>query len=308
VHILKGTARRRLLAVVMVALMVIGFGPSAMANGGKGGRYQPPSASAACNPGTGTCNASTNAPGSLPSGGAGSNSSSGSSHPADCPVPYTYLRLYYATGAPYTINPGDNVGGSPFYAVTQPMQMVDVLCQGTAIRIILMPPAGPPAAPQITGGDLARQAYASFKLSAPIPQMAPQSDKLVVQFPTWLWVGGWKAQTATASVPGLSATVTAAPTKAVWNLGDGGSVTCKGPGTPYDPSRPADQQSTDCSYTYQQSSAGQPGDAYQGSVTVSYGATWTATDGSGGNLGLLTTTAPFTARVGEIQAIGTPSG
>ena len=160
------------------------------------------------------------------------------------------------------------------------------------------------AAPVITGADLAQQAFGSFKLATPVPKMAPPGE-LVVQFPTWLWVEGWQPQTATAAVPGLSATVTAAPTKVVWTMGDGGSVTCAGPGTPYDPSIPAEQQSTNCSYTYHVSSAGQPGNAYQGSVTISYGASWTATDGTGGNLGALTATAPFTARVGEIQAINT---
>jgi len=133
--------------------------------------------------------------------------------------------------------------------------------------------------------------------------MAPLPDRLVVQFPTWLWVDGWKAQSATAAVPGLSATVTAAPATVVWNMGDGGAVTCNGPGTAYDPSVPAEQQTTSCSYTYGRSSAGQPGNSYDGTVTITYGASWTATNGSGGNLGALTVSAQFTARVGEIQAI-----
>jgi hypothetical protein len=126
---------------------------------------------------------------------------------------------------------------------------------------------------------------------------------LVVQFATWLWVDEWKTQTATAAVPGLSVTVTAAPTRVVWTMGDGGTETCDGPGTPYDPNVPADQQSTNCSYTYHESSAGQPGNDYHGTVTITYGASWTATNGSGGNLGAINVSAPFTARVGEIQAI-----
>jgi hypothetical protein len=109
--------------------------------------------------------------------------------------------------------------------------------------------------------------------------------------------------TATAAVPGLTATVTATPTSVTWTMGDGGRVTCAGPGTPYDPATPFEQQSTTCSYTYHTSSAAQPGNVYAGRVAISYGASWTATDGTGGNLGALTATATFAARVGEIQGI-----
>ena len=182
---------------------------------------------------------------------------------------------------------------------------MNVLCQGTWVRAFVVLPGAntPAAAPAVTGADLARQAYGSFKLSAPVPRMAPTADRLVVQLATWLWVDGWKPLTATAAVPGLTATVTAVPTSVTWTMGDGGRVTCAGPGTPYDPNTPYEQQSTTCSYTYHSSSAGQPGDEYVGSVAISYGASWTATDGTGGNLGALAATATFAARVGEIQGI-----
>jgi hypothetical protein len=307
-HSLTMSFRTKFVAALSVIILVGLGAPPAVADGGSG-PFFPPSAIGACDPATAVCGVAGQAP-----GGGGSStpvlSSTGSgapgNHPSDCPVPYTYQPMM-ANGGPLTLNPGDDRGYTSFSAVTQPEQFVVVLCQGVILRLILVPLGGSPApaaAPKVTGADVARQAFASFKLAAPVPKMAPPGE-LVVQFPTWLWVQGWQAQSATASVPGLSATVTAAPTKVVWTMGDGGSVTCLGPGTPYDPAVPADRQSTNCSYTYHESSARQPGLAYRGSVTISFGASWTATDGTGGNLGALTATAPFAARVAEIQAINT---
>lgn len=305
-----GIASARLAAVAIggLCLSVLLAVPPAFADGASGGGYQVPGASSSCDPSVGSCGVLSSAPGGATaalSGPATSGAGGPAALPSDCPVSYTYQPVT-ANGGPLTLNPGDNTAYSGLSAVSQPEQFVDVLCQGAILRVVLVPLGGSPAAaPRVTGADVARQAFASFKLAAPVPKTAPPGE-LVVQFPTWLWVQAWQAQSATASVPGLSATVTAAPTKVVWTMGDGGSVTCLGPGTPYDPNVPAEQQSTDCSYIYHESSAGQPGQVYRGSVTVSYGASWTATDGTGGNLGALTATAPFTARVAEIQAINTP--
>jgi hypothetical protein len=307
-----GTTSARVAAVVIggVCFSVLLATTPAFADGASGGGYQVPSASSNCNPSMGSCGVLSNAPGGMsaaPSGQETSGAGGPTALPSDCPVPYTYEPTTVSGGGPLTLNPGDDRSYTDFPAVTQPEQFVLVLCQGVILRLILVPLGASPAAaaaPKVSGADVARQAFASFKLAAPVPKMAPPGE-LVVQFPTWLWVQGWQAQSATASVPGLSATVTAAPTKIVWTMGDGGSVTCLGPGTPYDAAVPADQQSTDCSYTYHESSAQQPGQAYRGSVTISYGASWTATDGTGGNLGALTATAPFAARVAEIQAINT---
>jgi hypothetical protein len=185
-----------------------------------------------------------------------------------------------------------------------PLKEYNLICQTTVVQwFVVVPNAATPAAPAVTGADLATRAFSSFRVSAPVPHMAPAPNRVVVQLATWLWVDGWRRQTATATVPGLTATVTAVPTKVTWMMGDGGRVTCTGPGTPYDPNRPYEDQSTDCSYAYHKSSAGQPGDAYTGSVAISYGTSWAATDGTGGALAPLTATATFTVRVGEIQAI-----
>src|SRR5579859_3130457 len=305
-HPLKMSVRRGLSVVVVATVLLALSGPSATANGGRGGDF-PPVASGSCDPSTGACSASSSSASSsypISSLSPLSATAGSAAHPADCPVAYTYHYVVDMNGAPFTLNPSDNLGYTLFSPVTQPEQFVLVLCQGTVIGTLLAPLGGNPATtPPVTGADLAQQAYASFKLAAPAPRMAPSADKVVVQFPTWLWVDAWKSQTATASVPGLSSTVTASPVSSVWTMGDGGKVACNGAAKPYDFNVPDSQQSTDCSYTYHSSSAGRPGDTFQGSVTVTYGASWTATNGSGGNLGPLSVTTNFTVKVSELQAI-----
>ena len=67
---------------------------------------------------------------------------------------------------------------------------------------------------------------------------------------------------------------------------------------------------TDCSYTWTQSSAGQPDGAYQVTATVYWQVAWTATGApGGGNLGQVPGPAAHVAvRVAESQAVNTASG
>ncbi len=61
------------------------------------------------------------------------------------------------------------------------------------------------------------------------------------------------------------AAVTAAPVRLTFQPGAGLSpVSCAGPGTAYNPRKPAAAQHTDCSYTYLRPSTGQPGDVLPG--------------------------------------------
>ncbi len=81
---------------------------------------------------------------------------------------------------------------------------------------------------------------------------------------TWLWIepGAWGTLTASGSARPVTTTATAVPSKVVWNMGDGDTVTCGGPGTPYSPRDP--NASTDCSYTWPQA----------GSLTVTATVYW----------------------------------
>ena len=123
----------------------------------------------------------------------------------------------------------------------------------------------------------------------------PLSAAAVVDLPTYLYVnsGAYQATGTTATVPGgaVSATVVATPVKVGWTT-DGDSVTCPGPGVPYNSAwgnSPAPAGSGACTYTYSDTSADQPGGTYSLSATVWYHATWTSTGagGAAGDLGLV---------------------
>ena len=90
-------------------------------------------------------------------------------------------------------------------------------------------------------------------------------------------------------------------------MGDGATVTCKGPGTPYEDGNPAAASPT-CGYTYSQSSAGQPSGAYRVTVTITWGINWKGPGGAGGALAPLQTTGAAQFRVAESQALNTSGG
>ncbi len=91
-------------------------------------------------------------------------------------------------------------------------------------------------------------------------------------------------------------------------MGDGHTITCAGPGVPYDSSNPT--ATTYCSYTWPASSAGQPGGVYRVTATVYYQASWSASGApGGGNFGLVAGPASTVAvRVAESQAINNEPG
>lgn len=226
-----------------------------------------------------------------PNPGANQGSASG-----PCPAGQTpSYETQTQGGQPVTAQPGD-VNPITLQLVAPGSTLEVISCNGNYLTTVVVPPGGAtgPAAAGVTGAALARQAFARFQVAAPSPRLSPATA--VVNYPTWLWLqGGWATQSATASVPGLSATVTAAPVRVVWSMGDGGQVVCDGPGVAWNSSEP--NASTYCSYTYP--AAGQ----FTATVTVYYGASWTATDGTAGRLGAVTGRTTFAVAVDEIQTV-----
>jgi hypothetical protein len=103
-------------------------------------------------------------------------------------------------------------------------------------------------------------------------------------------------------VPGVSVTATARPVSAIWFMGDGGSVLCDGPGTPWRPGNDPAAASPDCGYTYRRSSAGAADGKFSVTVTVTWRVTWAGAGGSGTIPGL-TTTGTVQVPVQESQAV-----
>ena len=164
---------------------------------------------------------------------------------------------------------------------------------------------GEPGTPVIDPAVLAQEAESRLVVDPPEVQLSPKTDvNQIVQLPTWMWLTNWESQSASASVPGVTSTVTARPATVTWDMGNGDEVVCNGPGTPFDFSRPEEGQSTDCSYTYRHSSTSQPGGVYRVSATLTYEVSWSAEGAPGGGaLPALSETSSVPVRVMEIHAV-----
>ncbi|WP_433264736.1 hypothetical protein ACQPZF_35925 [Actinosynnema sp. CS-041913] len=163
----------------------------------------------------------------------------------------------------------------------------------------------PGPVPLPSPAELAVQARNQLRLPAPKIEANPAGDQLV-SLPTWLWLdpSSWGDVSATASVPGVSVTAVARPTSVTWSMGDGGSVTCTGPGSPFPAGGDPKSASPDCGYTYKTSSAGQRADAFPVTATVNWTVTWSGA-GQGGTFPNMTTSASVAFRVAESQGIAT---
>jgi hypothetical protein len=139
-----------------------------------------------------------------------------------------------------------------------------------------------------------------------LPPLAPELSPPVatggfVNFPTWFAAADPGPISVAASIPGLSAVVTARVRNSQWDAGDGSIVHCSGLGTP----RSAGSAAVGaCSHTFAASSAREPGDAFTITVSVTWTVTWRASTGQTGTLPDITTTTSFAYRVREVQTIG----
>jgi hypothetical protein len=145
----------------------------------------------------------------------------------------------------------------------------------------------------------AAEALAALELPTPAVAVNPPPPAAqLVGVATWLWIANWTVRRATATLDGVSATVTATPTQVTWTSDpDGSTVTCRGPGTPYDPSRPPDAQASTCTLLFE--TAG----PRQVTATVTYAVTWTASTGDAGILDALTRAATVGLTVDQAQAL-----
>lgn len=168
---------------------------------------------------------------------------------------------------------------------------------------ILVYDPGDPMAGLFAAERAAERALGELEL--PQPQIAtnPAGDQLV-GLPTWLWLtGGWGPLSTSASIGGVTSTVTATPRHVDWDLGDGTSLRCDGPGVPYDPAARAASQTSDCATTFIHTSASRPGGVHRLTASVTYAVAWSANTGEGAELGDLTSESSVDVRVIEVQAV-----
>ncbi|MEU2201474.1 hypothetical protein [Isoptericola sp. NPDC019482] len=160
-------------------------------------------------------------------------------------------------------------------------------------------PGVEPADPE----ELAREAFASLPIDPIDIGIVPEDEPGrvgLVGMPTWMWAEGPSAaqvgpQSASSSDQGLTVTLDARVDRVVWDMGDGNTETCYGPGTPYEDSY-GKKESPDCGYVYTRQGE------YQVSATTYWVADWTG----GGQSGQLTAefaSPATTITVGELQVL-----
>lgn len=144
-------------------------------------------------------------------------------------------------------------------------------------------------------------------LPSPDPRSSPDFElSAVVSLPVWLWVQAESLEpvSATAEVSAGSVTVVATPGHTDWDMGDGRSVRCAGNGTPYAPGvHDPDSESPDCGHTYRTSSRNEPDHRFRVTVTADWSVEWRTSDGEGGELDPLSTSAVRSLRVDEVHAL-----
>ncbi|MET7456259.1 ATP/GTP-binding protein [Streptomyces sp. NPDC005574] len=155
---------------------------------------------------------------------------------------------------------------------------------------------------------LAREAVRKMRLRGPDIASPRAAGKYTVGVPVWMWVNQkattYGPQSASASAGGVTVTATAKVSQIVWRMGDGTTVTCRGPGTVYRASVGMSESPT-CGHVYSKTSAAAQGGRYQLTATSTWAINWEVTAGGGGQNGQLTQTQQSQMHVttGEVQVV-----
>ncbi|MFI0742355.1 ATP/GTP-binding protein [Streptomyces sp. NPDC021100] len=200
-----------------------------------------------------------------------------------------------ATGLPANWKPGDK---GALYNVT---------CPGIGRELMggLHFAQNPPGGPAVDPAQLAQQAVDKMTLRGADIGITPKpGGKGVVGMPVWMWdeksAETYGPNTASASAGGITVTATARVSKIVWDLGDGGTVTCTSAGTPYR-AEYGKRESPDCGYRYRQPSTSKSSGTYHVTAT----STWTIDWAGGGQNGQIIQTrdSAVDITVAEVQVL-----
>ena len=191
-----------------------------------------------------------------------------------------------------------------------------ITCPGTSPFGGVTLAAAGAAVPAVTPQELLQEVEGQLTLPALAAATAPpRGQDGLVGLPEWFWVprASWHpVATQRLQVGDVWAQVTATPQQLSFVPGGGlAGTSCPGPGTAFSSQDP--DQTSDCSFTYDQSSATQDGGAYAAAVTVSWRVTWAgfspATGPVGGVLNAgLQVADPVSLKVAEGQALVSGTG
>jgi hypothetical protein len=153
---------------------------------------------------------------------------------------------------------------------------------------------------------IAHRAYTELDLPLPSPRPSPPPDApTLVGLPVWLWLdaAAWVPVETTAGAGGVTVTLSAEPTEIHWDMGDGTSFTCDGPGTPWTDRDPGRSATGSCRHVYRYVSADRPGGTYAVTATVTWTVTWSASTGESGELPATSRSSTVELEVRQRQAV-----
>ncbi|KEG44358.1 ATP/GTP-binding protein [Streptomyces griseorubens] len=172
----------------------------------------------------------------------------------------------------------------------------------TIVRMVWL--AEPPEQETVDPAVLAQRAVDSMTLLGPDIASPRATGRYTVGVPVWMWVNQgpttYGPNTASASAGGVTVTATAKVSKIVWQMGDGSTVACAGPGTPYKGSSGMVESPT-CGHRYSTTSANASGDRYIVTATSTWAIDWQG----GGQSGQLEEIrqSDVQVSVGELQVV-----
>jgi len=175
------------------------------------------------------------------------------------------------------------------------------------IRYLTSEPPGYGGLPSLI--DLVVKAIARLPMNLPALGTAPRAASTgavgLVGLPVWLWVNApnWGPVTASASVPVMRVEATAHVTHMQWRMGDGSTITCTTPGTPYTPDR-KDERSPDCGHKYLRPSR-EVGGLYTVRGTAFWLVDWTGFGAAAGQSGQIPVQrfSEVNLRINELQVV-----
>ncbi|MFN8051028.1 MAG: hypothetical protein U0Q22_06310 [Acidimicrobiales bacterium] len=177
-------------------------------------------------------------------------------------------------------------------------------CRDATGRVVegptLITTNGPGAPRPDIVGQLRDQALANIDIELPVPRFSPPTETLP-NLDTWFWTDDQTRQEASASAGGVTVTVTAELRSTQFEIAasaepgtasrdDGVRVACPGAMPAYRPEVPPGDQSTTCHHRF-----AAPTRDLSIDVTSTWALSWSATNGTSGDLGAIerTSTAPY---------------
>lgn len=198
---------------------------------------------------------------------------------------------YQCYAAPYDAPPGSpawqgHTDGSLWQCTRCRVAGTSTTCN---VQIIWTAPGQEPGPP--SPEELATVALGQLRLATAQVRTAPEPPAATyIGVENWLWIpeAQWATLHRSVTAGATTVTVAAAPAEVSWTFGPE-TTTCHGPGRAWVRGM-TDAASTDCGFTFAESSADEPGGSFAITATIRYHVTWVCSgtcSTTGDDLGLI---------------------